>query len=50
VVAQLTSAVWILAAAITCIGYGIYGLVPSGGICYYKQSGLYGELMQFIPR
>jgi hypothetical protein len=36
---------------IATITQTIYGFTPSGGICYYPQSaGLYGELMQFIPR
>lgn len=43
--------VWVSAIVIAVITQTLYGFMPSGGICYYPQSaGLYGELMQFIPR
>jgi hypothetical protein len=43
--------VWLSAIVVAIITQTVYGFTPSGGICYYPQSaGLYGELMQFIPR
>ncbi|RXK40939.1 hypothetical protein M231_01787 [Tremella mesenterica] len=43
--------VYIIAIAVGVLGYELYGYFPNGGICYYGQnSGLYGELIQFIPR
>jgi hypothetical protein len=47
----LWAIVWISAVIVAVITHSLYGFTPSGGICYYpKTSGLYGELMQFIPR
>jgi len=43
--------VWTVSFGVAVLGYELYGYVPNGGICYYpSSSGLYGELMQFIPR
>ncbi len=43
--------VWVWAVVIGIIGYTLFGYFPSGGICYYgPNSGLYGELIQFLPR
>lgn len=43
--------IWTIAFGIGVMGYELYGFYPSGGICYYgNNSGLYSELMQFIPR
>ncbi len=56
--------VWTVSIAIGVLSYEVYGYFPSrsedialppkltisgGGICYYSK-GLFGELMQFIPR
>jgi hypothetical protein len=47
----LWALVWLTAIIIATITLTVFGYTPSGGICYYPQSaGLYGELMQFIPR
>lgn len=43
--------VWAISFAISVVGYVLYGYGPTGGICYYQDdSGLFGELIQFLPR
>ncbi|ORY30332.1 hypothetical protein BCR39DRAFT_558612 [Naematelia encephala] len=43
--------VWVISFAVAVLSYELYGFTPSGGICFYpSKSGLYGELMQFVPR
>ncbi|ORX33971.1 hypothetical protein BD324DRAFT_637845 [Kockovaella imperatae] len=47
--AWLLLLVWVCSFGLSVMGYEIYGYKPSGGICYYP-TGLFSELMQFIPR
>ncbi|ODN79566.1 hypothetical protein L202_03520 [Cryptococcus amylolentus CBS 6039] len=43
--------VWVLSPMIGLVGYKVYGYYPAGGVCYYgDNTGLYAELIQFIPR
>ncbi|EKD00262.1 hypothetical protein A1Q2_05439 [Trichosporon asahii var. asahii CBS 8904] len=43
--------VWAISFAVSVVGYVLYGYGPTGGICYYQDdSGLFGELIQFLPR
>lgn len=43
--------VWSISFAVSVVGYVLYGYGPTGGICYYQDdSGLFGELIQFLPR
>ncbi|AFR97489.1 hypothetical protein C343_05632 [Cryptococcus neoformans C23] len=43
--------VWVIAIMMGLIGYEVYGFYPAGGICFYgNNTGLYAELIQFIPR
>ncbi|KGB80158.1 hypothetical protein CNBG_5996 [Cryptococcus deuterogattii R265] len=43
--------VWVIAVMMGLIGYKVYGYYPAGGICFYgNNTGLYAELIQFIPR
>lgn len=43
--------VWVTAIAVAMLGYFLFGYYDVGGLCYYGgNAGLYGELMQFIPR
>ena len=45
------TAVWVFAIAIALIGHLVFGYFNTGGLCYYgANAGLYGELIQFIPR
>ncbi|WVQ83169.1 hypothetical protein IAT38_005307 [Cryptococcus sp. DSM 104549] len=47
----LWAAVWVTSMAIGLIGYLVWGYYPAGGVCYYgDNTGLYAELIQFIPR
>ncbi|CAK9786880.1 hypothetical protein CC85DRAFT_331552 [Cutaneotrichosporon oleaginosum] len=43
--------VWIISFTVSVATYLVYGYQPAGGICYLgNNTGLYGELIQFIPR
>ncbi|KAJ9103830.1 hypothetical protein QFC21_002292 [Naganishia friedmannii] len=43
--------IWGLSFGSAVLTYELYGYWASGGLCYYgSNSGLYGELMQFLPR
>ncbi|KAJ9120109.1 hypothetical protein QFC22_003007 [Naganishia vaughanmartiniae] len=43
--------IWSLSFGSAVLTYELYGYWASGGLCYYgSNSGLYGELMQFMPR
>ena len=48
---KVDMSVWVFAIAIAMIGQFVFGYFNTGGLCYYgPNAGLYGELIQFIPR
>ncbi|WVQ75919.1 hypothetical protein IAR50_005554 [Cryptococcus sp. DSM 104548] len=43
--------VWVISTMIGLVGFEVWGYYPAGGVCYYgDNTGLYAELIQFIPR
>ncbi|WVR04713.1 hypothetical protein IAU60_001724 [Kwoniella sp. DSM 27419] len=47
----LWAIVWAIALMVGIIGQTVWGYYPAGGLCFYgDNTGLYSELMQFIPR
>ncbi|OCF33866.1 hypothetical protein I317_01358 [Kwoniella heveanensis CBS 569] len=47
----LWAIVWTISLTVAIIGQTVWGFYPAGGLCFYgDNTGLYSELMQFIPR
>ncbi|WVQ98159.1 hypothetical protein IAU59_005281 [Kwoniella sp. CBS 9459] len=47
----LWALVWAISLVVGIIGQTVWGFYPAGGLCFYgDNTGLYSELIQFIPR